>query len=70
MFLSFLNTYGRLKNDQFLVKKKAKILHKQCPAATGTTFSTKFVLGAKVQNSACRNASNLGLCRNPVDVNI
>ena len=35
-----------------LVQKKVKRLHKYCPTAIGTAFSSKFALDAKVQNSA------------------
>ena len=31
--------------------KKVKPLHKYCPPAIGTAFSTKFVLETKVQNN-------------------
>ena len=34
------------------------------PASTGTTFSIKFVLEAKVQNNFFSNTSKLGFCGN------
>ena len=45
-------------------KKEAKPLHKYCPAAIRAVFSLKFVLDAKVQNSAFSNSSYLGVCCN------
>ena len=38
---------------QLLIEKKVQPFHKYCPAASRTNFNTsKFLLGAKVQNNA------------------
>ena len=68
LVLTYLKMCGSFKNDQFLIQKTKKptwIL----PCFNGTTFSTKFVLDAKVQNSASWNISNLDLCGNSVALN-
>ena len=61
--------HGSFKNDQFLVEK-SKNLRKYCPTSIRTTFSTKFVLDAKVQNGDSSNISNLGFCGNSLALNI
>ena len=54
--------HEKSKNDHFLVEK-LKSFHKYRP-------STKFVFGAKVQNSASKNVSNLCFHRNSPALNI
>ena len=61
--------HEKSKNDHFLVEK-LKSFHKYRPAVIGTTSSTKFVFGAKVQNSASKNMSNLCFHRNSPALNI
>ena len=61
--------HGYSKNDHFTCEK-VKPFHKNCPAAIGTAFSTKFVLETKVQNNAFWNRSSLGLCHSSVALSI
>ena len=56
------------RNDQFLVDKKSFL--KPSPAATGTAFSPKFILDAKVQNNAFWKISYSGTFCNWVALNI
>ena len=73
LVLTILKTCGSFKNDQFLVKKKKKklkSLHKYRPVSNGATFSTKFVLDAKVKVGVLAVSSNLGLCGNSLALNV
>ena len=72
LVLTILKTRGSFKNDQFLVKKKKKLksLHKYRPVSNGATFSTKFVLDAKVKVGVLAVSSNLGLCGNSIALNV
>ena len=72
LVLTILKTRGSFKNDQFLVKKKKKLksLHKYRPVSNGATFSTKFVLDAKVKVGVLAVSSNLGLCGNSLALNV
>ena len=51
-------------------KKKLKSLHKYRPVSNGATFSTKFVLDAKVKVGVLAVSSNLGLCGNSLALNM
>ena len=64
-----LKMHWNPKNDQFLVEK-SKILHKYCPAATGTAFSHKFILDTQVVNNIFWKISYSGTICNWVALNI
>ena len=51
-FLTSLKVHVSFKNSKFLVEKKLKTLHKYCSVSIRATLSAKFVLQAKLQNSA------------------
>ena len=64
-----LKMHWNPKNDQVFVEKIKSPL-KYCLAATGTAFSPKFILDAKVQNSIFLKISYSGVFCNWVALNV
>ena len=52
------------------LKKKVRSVHGYCPVATGTAFSTKFILDAKMKNSVFWKISCADTFSNWVALNI